>query len=389
MMNAQEVKKRTSFIEPEYMIGRVIPNYVANFPNTYLQHGFGVNIGSLKTDTSSTWAKYYNYPQTGISLFYSPLGNNEIFGHEFSAMTFISINVFNKSVKPYYLKIGIGAAYFTQTYDSISNPRNVAVSAPLTWSFQAGAYKTLSEKPGMNLKAGFIFSHGSNGHTELPNFGINSALFSLSAQFYNKNTENYQLTRTSKAKEKKSKSWDIGVYYGLGFHEYGDKDGPVGGPKKGVQSASLFFGKTKNNHFRWGFGATFRYYDTYHNQILTRNLEKYLDNPRMNSTNVVLYTNAEFLMSHVSIDVEFGINAYKPFYNQYGEDFPASGQFEGYLKFKSNIKKLVSTRLGLKLYVLNTNKLPKHNFFLGPHIKANSGQADFTEIAFGYIYRIN
>ena len=370
------------------MIGRVIPNYLFNFPNTHVQHGLALSIGSFKKDTASSWAKYYNYPQTGVSLFYSNIGNNKIFGQELSAMSFISINVFNKTKKPYYLKLGIGAAYFSTHYDSISNPRNADVGSAITWSFQAGAYKTILEKDGLNLKLGFIFSHASNGHTQLPNFGINSALLSVSAQFYDKSTKVYQLKHIKNKAIKSPRSFDIGVSQGLGFHEYGDKDGPVGGPKKGVHSSSIFVGKTFNKHLRWGIGGTYRYYPVYEHQIKTRKLTQYESNIRDAASNIVLFTNLELLMSHFSIDIELGVNLHKPFYKQYEEDFPTDQQIAAYSSFKGKIKRVLSTRLGLNLYAFNTNKLPKHNFFIGPHIKANSGQADFTEVAVGYVYRI-
>ena len=385
---AQE-NKRAFFIEPEYMVGKVVPNYLNKFPPTRLQHGLAVNIGSLKTDSNSTWAKYYNFPQTGISLFYSSIGNEKIFGDEYSIMTFIAFNVFNQKEKPIYFKLSLGAAYFTTYYDSISNRRNVNIGSPFKWSFQAGAYKTISEKPGMNLKLGLIFSHASNGHTQLPNFGLNSALLSLSAQFYKKDLTTYQLTNEVVKPEKKSKSRDIGISYGLGFHEYGDKDGPVGGEKKLVHSTSIFTGKTINHHFRWGYGATYRYYDVYYHQIMTRNLTDYTNSPKKYASNLVVHANAELLMGHISMNVELGINVYKPFYKQYEKDFPLNKQFEGYMKFKSYFKKGFSTRLGLNLYAINANKLPKHNFYIGPYIKANAGQADFSELSFGYIYRIN
>ena len=370
------------------MVGRIIPNYLNNFPNTHIQHGFSLSIGSFHTDTSSTWAKYYNYPQTGISLFYSNIGNNQIFGNEFSAMAFISINMFNRVRNPYYLKIGIGAAYFTSYFDSISNRRNLDIGSPYTWSFQTGIYKTIAEKKGMNLKLGLIFSHASNGHTQLPNFGANSTLLSLSAQFYNKNIEKYQLQKLKTKNSTPLKSYDIGMSYGLGVHEYGDKDGPVGEPKKGVHSSSIFIGKTYNNHLRWGIGGTYRYYPVYEHQIKTRQLTQFLNSPKKYSSNIVLFSNAELLMSHFSIYIELGINVYKPFYKQYEEDFPPDNEIASYSDFKSKIKRAISTRLGLNLYAFNTNKLPKHNFFIGPYIKANSGQADFSEVSFGYVYRI-
>lgn len=366
------------------MVGKVIPNYLNNFPNTHLQHGLALSIGSFNADTSSSWAKYYNYPQTGVSLFYSNIGNNEIFGQEFSAMTFISLNILNKIKKPYYLKIGIGAAYFTKHYNNIYNSRNVAVGSPFTWSFQAEAYKTLAEKDGLNLKIGLIFSHASNGHTQLPNFGLNSALLSLSAQFYDKNTKNYQLQKKKIKSKNKQKSFNISINQGLGFHEYGDKDRPIGEPKKGVHSTSISLGKTYNNHFKWSFGGTYRYYPVYKHQIETRQLKEYLDHPKRYSSNIVLFTNVELLMSHFSINVELGFNLYKPFYTQYEKDFSSDRQV-----FIAKITRVLSTKLGLNLYAFNTNKLPKHNFFIGSYIKANSGQADFTEIVIGYSYRIS
>lgn len=388
---AQEntVKKRAFFIEPEYMAGRIIPNYVNNFPNSHVQHGINVNIGSFKIDSSSNWAQRLNFPQTGVTLFYSNLGNNKIFGQQYSAMAFLSWNVFNKSEKPYYLKLGLGAAYFTTFYDSISNRRNLNVGSKYLWAFQASAYKTLLEKPGMNLKLGLVFSHASNGHTQLPNLGVNSVLLSLSSQFYPKKLDQYQLTKNKHNIDNTSRNWSAGISQGIGFHEYGDKDGPIGGPKQGVYSTSIYAGKIYNNFFKWSVGGTYRYYETYAYQIEVNDLDEYQDNVKWSASNLVLFSNAEILMGHVSATLELGINIYKPFYKQYEKDFPLNVQFKGYMQFKNHFKRLVATRLGLNLYLLNTSKMPKHNIYVGPYIKANSGQADFTEISFGYVYRIN
>lgn len=387
---AQEsAKKRTFFIGPEYAIGRVVPNYVDNFPNTHLQQGLSLDIGSFKNDSNSVWSNFYNHPQTGVTLSYFNIGNNQIFGHQYSALVFISFNIFKKAAKPYYLKMGLGASYFNTRYDSISNPRNLDVGSAYTWAFQTFLYKTLLEKKGFNLRLGIGFSHGSNGHTQLPNLGINSGLISLSTQFYDKKVNRYQLLKTKLPKQNIPKNYSIGLRYGLGFHEYGDKDRPIGGDKKAVYSTSLSIGKTYNKQLKVVVGATYRYYGQYYDQITTNSIEEYLENPKQSSSNIVLFMGSEFLMGHFSIDVELGVNLYKPFYKQFEKDFPASNRFNGYSKFKSNFKRALSTRLGLNLFLFNTNRLPKHNFFIGPHIKANAGQADFTEVTFGYYYRIN
>lgn len=81
-----EGPKKAFYIAPEYMIGRIVPNYVNNFPQSDLQHGLGLSVGTMQLDSNNSWSKYFNHPQTGVMLFYSYLGNNDIFGHQFSAM---------------------------------------------------------------------------------------------------------------------------------------------------------------------------------------------------------------------------------------------------------------------------------------------------------------
>ena len=83
------------------------------------------------------------------------------------------------------------------------------------------------------------------------------------------------------------------------------------------------------------------------------------------------------------MDAEIGINLYKPFYPEH------SSEFEYDSSFKYWLKKTFVTRLGLKLYAINTSKNPKHNVFLGAHINANFGQADFSELSIGYVYRFD
>ena len=96
------------------------------------------------------------------------------------------------------------------------------------------------------------------------------------------------------------------------------------------------------------------------------------------------------MLSHIGIELEFGLNLYKPIY-KYDYEL-TNGTIENgiYIKPKLDwyfdIKKTISSRLGLKYYLLNTNKSPKQNLFLGAFINANFGQADFSELSLGYVY---
>ena len=49
------------------------------------------------------------------------------------------------------------------------------------------------------------------------------------------------------------------------------------------------------------------------------------------------------------------------------------------------IKRTISARLGLKYYLINTTKTPTDNVFIGAFINSNLGQADFSELAIGYV----
>ena len=45
--------------------------------------------------------------------------------------------------------------------------------------------------------------------------------------------------------------------------------------------------------------------------------------------------------------------------------------------------------MGLKYYLWSTTNSPKDNMYIGAHINANLGQADFTELSIGYTYRFS
>lgn len=380
---AQEKNKSIFYFEPAYMVGKVVPNYLNNFPSTNLQHAINIDVGTLKRDTNNSWTKYYNYPPTGISFFFSNIGNNSIFGNQVSVLPFISFRVLKKQKPLCYLKLGLGASYFTTPYDSISNTRNIDIGSTFTWAFQAFLYQSIHRTNGLDLRIGLGYSHSSNGHTQLPNLGINSALISVSSQLYKKQNQAYLPPNKNKSNFETAKHLTINLEKGIGFHEFGHKDYPIGGKKQLVQTTNFALGCILKNHYRAKVGLMYRFYDSYYEYILTHNEPEYSENPKNSSSNVELFVGSEFFFGHLTIDINLGINVYKPFYKRFEELFPERKQWE------YTVKQIFSTRLGLNLYLVNTNKLPKNNIYIGPRIKTNFDQADFTEITFGYTYRVN
>ncbi len=372
-------QKDYRFFETEYSAGKIVPNYTKIFPSSSLQQALTLSIGKQSADTTN-WGRYYRFPETGVSIFASNLGNNKVFGNQFSFLPYIRFRVLNQT-KPLYIKLALGVTYFTTHFDSINNIENLSNGSPFTWGFQAMLYKTIYQKNNFNLKIMGGYSHHSNGHTQIPNFGLNSALFGISAQWKKDEKENLTNKNSNHNHQESSlNKYFINYREGLGFHELGATDIPVGGGKKLVYTGSLSFGLLFNNHIKWKTGFSYRYYEHYYNYIQQNNLAAFKDNPEWSASNIYFFTGVEFLMNHISIDVEGGLNLYKPFYETFNNDFQKDEDVA------YELKKWFNARLGLNYYIANTIKSPTHNVFLGAHINANFGQADFTEFSMGYVY---
>lgn len=375
--NGFSQSQRNSFIQPEYAFGKIIPNYADTFPKTTVQQGIYVSFGSVNADTNS-WAKYFNYPESGLMVIYSNFGNNIIFGHQIGLDPYISFPVFNKSKGNYRLKLGLGIAYFNKTYDSITNPSNIIIGAPFTWDLKASLNREIYSSDKFNVLLGLGVSHESNGHIQEPNKGINSVLLSLSGQFYT-NKIFYETPDRIIGKNYSPKKMFLNVRQGVGFHEQFEDEQPESGIKKPVYATSLSVGYTFNKHLKLRSGFTYKHYQHYYDYAIQNPDSALGENPRIAASNLVFYVGNELLMSHFSIDMELGFNLYKPFYWEYNTS-SAIGP---------TLMKYIATRLGINAYLFNTNNLPPNNFFIGANINANLGRADFSEVSIGYTHNFN
>ena len=374
-----QIDNRPSFfIEPEVMVGRIVANY-PGYPSVKARKNFVISIGRQQNTLNNSWAKYFNFPATGISLSVSDLGNPNIFGYEYSVMPFIVLNTSKHHQKSWYLKLGLGSSYYPTNHTV--NPENEAIGSKLTWAFQAFMYKNIYANDHLNLKLGAGLLHGSNAHAQIPNFGLNAAMLSLSAQWFNKS---FYPDFASKNPQEidREKHVFIQVRSGLGYHEYGGTRVPIGGETRPVYTFSLSGGVIYRNHIKVRTGFAYRYYEHYYNDIILNKEEDFISNPRLNASNIYWFLGTEFLLGHVGLNMEGGLNLYKPYFEVY---FDKYGTGNG---LKSFLKKSFNSRLGLNLYARNTNKNPKHNVYLGINISTNFGQADFAEGSFGYVMRM-
>lgn len=359
-----------SYFSIEGGAGRIVPNYTRGYPKSSARVD-GIASLYLRTDAKS-WAPYFNHPEVGVSVLWSFLGNAKVFGSQFSIYPFVNFK-FNSKPKPFFFKFGLGLAHFTTYFDAQTNPDNLAVGAPFSWHFNASFGQTLAyfDKGELRLTGGYF--HSSNGHTQIPNFGLNSALVGFEYLFSgNKST-------TERLKLADSPSyWIVEHRSGLGFHELAATASPVGTPKYGVFSTGVHVGYVHREHIKYKAGFYARYYNSYYNYLI----DNYGSSTIAEAGNIYFMAGAEFLLGHVGIDIEGGLNLYKPFFKEFYDTFEHRGNFDYWTKA------LFNTRMGLNYYVFDNYSHKKWNVRIGAHINANFGQADFSDASIGVVRRM-
>ncbi|NQX85762.1 MAG: acyloxyacyl hydrolase [Flavobacteriaceae bacterium] len=378
-----------SYIAAEFTLGKIME---ANdgFPSTNLQGEFFLSYGSYNNYNASEWVQQLNYPKTGVMLGFSDFGNTQNVGKAYAIMPFIELTPFKKT----HINVGFGSSYIDTQYDSISNPNNRGASTKVNWSFRSFLYYDIIKTKAIDWRFGMGYAHHSNGHTRLPNQGLNSFLGSISAKINTKKSP----TVFSEVRKTKSRQTYFSSRFGYGINVLSQRFNTL----KPVYTIALEYGKIYNETFQLGYGFYYRFYEHYYDYIknngalIVEDYPIFQDNPFGYASNFGLFVTTEVLLGHVGVSLDIGINIYKPFYkvdwrltqgyeytNAQGQTFEVLGELDWYYE----IKRTISSRLGLKYYLVNTDKTPKHNIFFGVHINANLGQADFTDFSLGYVYR--
>jgi hypothetical protein len=152
------------FVLPEYQFF----NSLVNAPISSVE--FSLN---KKTIGKNIWEQVYGYPEYGISILYTSLGNKNIFGNELAIYPYFKNFIIRREKFNLTTQIGVGLGYATRKFDLVSNPQNVAIGSHLNihFNFKLGASFMIA--PRWWLNSGLSFSHFSNANTAEPNLGHN------------------------------------------------------------------------------------------------------------------------------------------------------------------------------------------------------------------------
>jgi len=363
------------FWTAEVMLGKVVPTYT-DFPKTDPASSIGLSIGRERYDPEKAWTRFFRTPQTGVTAIFTQLGNNRELGYSFNVLPYLSFSPFKDPKQKWRFRMGLGASYYTKQFDQDINPNNKSTGSAVAWAFQLFLYHKLYTGPRSNWQIGFGTFQSSNGHARLPSFGMNTVSVSLLAQFFQ--PPQPSITSAQPVTEQSSYKNALIIRTGYGFHELGGTDGRLDGPQKGVYSLALHYAWYLRPFIRLRTGITYRYFQAYHDYIVDHNLPDFIDAPELNASNLFVSAGIEFLLDHVGLDIEMGLNLYQPFFDEFYDTFEMGSSLD------RTLSKILVSRLGLHLYLLNTSRHPKNNLFLGAHISTNYGQ-DFTSFSLGYV----
>lgn len=395
--NANTLKPSEFVISPEFLLG-ISAEANDFFPERSLQKQLIVGLGRKNNHNSNEWAYWLKHPKTGINIGFTDLGNPEELGYSVSLMPFIEFDAFGRRQKDFKVLVGMGTSYFNKKYDAVDNVYNQAVTTDITWSFRASLHYVFLKTPKVDYRFGAVYFHNSNGHTKLPNQGLNSFLGSVSADIKNPLKRPDYLEEDITEAPEKSVYQYISFRSGLGVNVFALPFNDT----KGVYTFAGEYGKVWNKTYKFGLGFYYRFYEHYYdyingNETLVqegKEFESYKEHPTWNASNIGIHAKFEFLLNHFGIEMQIGANLFKPAYkidwrinegwDNPPRELPDNWQLGEYTT-KYQLKQIISSRMGMKYYLFGTNEVPTHNVFIAAHINANLGQADFSEISLGYV----
>ncbi len=216
------------------MHGGYIMVHRYNMRHLIQSHIWGGELSIGKTNFNDVFYNHlYNFPEKGVSLYFSNLGNPAQLGNVFAVIPYMNLPV-NK-LRNLQIKAGVGTGYFHITFNQTENNLNNVISSNFTVCINAQVQKKwkLSDKLELYNKIGM--THFSNAAFKMPNLGINLVTTSLGLRFTT--TPSPIFERKSKTEFERNKNYYFEAGIASGIKEVG---GP-GGLKYAIVNANLAY----------------------------------------------------------------------------------------------------------------------------------------------------
>lgn len=347
--------------------GKIIKNYPV-FPKSGLSSILEIN---WQQQTQKKWAAFYNYPTVGFSSVFGSFGNPNEIGYVLGIMPKMRFIARRQTGKTFHLSLGWGYAFWTKKYNPKYNPYNMAISTNITNMAFFSATTPVKFSKAIQMNIGLSTIHFSNGHYRIPNNGINILSFVVGMQL-GKDT----IFHKYKPETPFHSKWQYIIQAGAGLHDFGDGSKPIGGPLYPVYALTCGITKQVNYFGKFHMGIYLNYYTDFYDYMREKQL--FPNKQIIYATTSSIYVGYEFILGKFSMVAQSGWYIWNPFYKYYKNIL-------GENSFKAFLKKYISNKIGFQFYPFAQNNSLK-GLFCGIYIRANFGQADFSEYAVGFVF---
>jgi hypothetical protein len=372
LSSAISLNAQNNGIELSVHSGKVLEIYTG-YPKTNAAYSIDLNFRSFG-DTSKIWASLWNFPETGINLSLVSLGNPDVLGQSFSVSYQFSLQQKFYQKWSFSETFNFGLAYFNKDHHYIDNPGNIVIGSPFAAQVRIDLKLRYHLNKKWNAFIGVSLQHNSNGHTELPNIGINYPAILIGSQYLIKTNDAY--LHTPNKIYKASKKWNLNTRLAFGINKFGSEVIAENGPSYPIYLISIYTDKRIWKKSRLQLTLDF-YHNTGYSKFLESQEIPELKSTFGNASVLAFMIGNEFLYGHLGFVIQLGVYLHNPFLKYYVN-------LEDDLSLMGKMKAYIPGRFGFQYYLYDHFSEHKNNAFIGAYIKSNVGQADFFEMSMGY-----
>ena len=252
--------KNFTSISANYQFGDIMPTTDFVRGNNQLGHPMesyqAYSVKMLWQNPGYTnWQKIYRAPYYGVGLTIGNFYNPKEVGYPVSVYGILGIPIKRWNKLQLYSEFQFGVASNWKHYDSINNPKNLAVGGSLTVHLNLGINAFYPITKNLDLGAGLSFVHFSNGGFERPNNGFNIYAPSVELKYHFSGRPDI---KEVKSPDKLRKSNDL--YFMMGYGDYQLSNHELDTTYFAVGGLSVIYYTQFTNAFRLGYGTDLNYW---------------------------------------------------------------------------------------------------------------------------------
>lgn len=331
-------------IHPRYP---TIETYCHTGELTLLQH----------TQANKVWTILYKQPTVAYSLAYQTLGNEAVLGNAFYFVPNLEFSVFKLKRLDMRVRVGWGAGVLTKTHNSFYNKRNIVIGSTFNACISIRTLFRYRLSGALHLQIGGGITHYSNGGLTKPNLGINIPFAQVGIQYsFQRPVLSDSLSKQLIAQlPKLNQSIRPFLQIGLGLTETASSRGP----KYPIYNIAFGLSRLMARISKLSLSIEYLYntapyaFDRQNGAV---------DLKHLNYARFSILATHEFLFGHWGLVTGFGVYMNKHKYQ----------------------RSVILSKVGFNLYLQNYFKKIKNQLWLGCHVRAYAGEAEFVEVLLGY-----